>query len=156
MNGTKISVKFQTVYEVQLRRLTVQAKNYQIKKEKLLLMKYQHVADIVVKFYSCATCVKWVWEVVERHYNPSLFKKYGAEKSLSWKVSNLQLLKNLTLSVFELKDWYMYQNKPNFAIYKVTQSFFSIFELWKKLRRAEFQFFKQKFIFLKKMYNSKT
>ena len=31
-------------------------KNDQIKK-KLLLMKYEHVADVVVKFFSCATCV---------------------------------------------------------------------------------------------------
>ena len=26
----------------------------------LLPMKYQHVADVVVEFYSCATCVKGV------------------------------------------------------------------------------------------------
>ena len=26
----------------------------------LLLMKYEHVADVVEEFYSCSTCVKWV------------------------------------------------------------------------------------------------
>ena len=34
-------------------------KKYQIKK-KLLLTKYEHVADVVLKVYSCATCVKGV------------------------------------------------------------------------------------------------
>ena len=28
--------------------------------KKILLMKYQHVANVVVEFYSCATCVKGV------------------------------------------------------------------------------------------------
>ena len=29
--------------------------------KKNLLMKYQDVANVVVEFYSCATCVKAVW-----------------------------------------------------------------------------------------------
>ena len=49
MNGTEIN-------------RTVQAKNGKIKK-KILLMKDQHVADVVVEFYSCATCVKGVYVV---------------------------------------------------------------------------------------------
>ena len=41
---------------------TVPPKNDKILKNKkfLLLMKYQHVADVVVEFYSCATYVKEV------------------------------------------------------------------------------------------------
>ena len=40
---------------------TVRLKNDKIlKKKKLLLTKYEHVADVVVKFYSCATYVKGV------------------------------------------------------------------------------------------------
>ena len=27
----------------------------------LLLMKYQHVADVVAEFHSCVACVKGVW-----------------------------------------------------------------------------------------------
>ena len=37
-------------------------------------MKYQQVADVVVELYTCATCVKG-FKGLERHYNPSLFKK---------------------------------------------------------------------------------
>ena len=48
------------------------------------------------------------------------------EKSLSWKFSILQLLKNRTLTVFELQDWYWYQKKRNFVLYKTTESFFRI------------------------------
>ena len=40
---------------------TVPPKNDQIFKNVFLpLMKYQHVADVVVEYYSCATCVKGV------------------------------------------------------------------------------------------------
>ena len=42
-----------------LREPTVQAKNYQIHFF-LLFMKYQHVMDVVVAFYSNTTCVKGV------------------------------------------------------------------------------------------------
>ena len=37
-------------------------------------MKYQHVADVVVEFYSCAKCVKGGLGGVDRHYYPSVFK----------------------------------------------------------------------------------
>ena len=90
----------------------------------------------------CNLCKKGVWGV-ERHYNPSLFKKYAAEKSLSWKVSNSQLLKNRTLTVFELKDRFWYQKKRYFVSYKVTESFFFQFSYSeKKLRRLIFQLFR--------------
>ena len=46
-----------------------------------------------------------------------------AGMSLSWKVSILQLLKNQTLTVFELQDWLWDQRKRTFVIYKVTESF---------------------------------
>ena len=39
---------------------TVPPRNDKLKK-KLLLMKYQHVADVVVEFFSCATSSKGVW-----------------------------------------------------------------------------------------------
>ena len=40
---------------------TVRPKNDQVFKQFfLLLIKYQHVADVVVKFYSCVTCVNGV------------------------------------------------------------------------------------------------
>ena len=39
------------------------------------LMNYQHVADVVVEFYSCATCIKGGLGGVEQHYNASIFKK---------------------------------------------------------------------------------
>ena len=38
-------------------------------------MKYQYVADVVLELYSCAACVKG-FRGFERHYNPSIFKKY--------------------------------------------------------------------------------
>ena len=39
---------------------TVPPKNDQTLNFLLLLMRYQHVADVVVEFYSCVTCVKGV------------------------------------------------------------------------------------------------
>ena len=45
-------------------------------------MKYKHLVDVVVEFYSCATCEKGVGGV-ERHYHPSKFNTMSAEKSLS-------------------------------------------------------------------------
>ena len=81
----------------------------------------------------------------------------STERSFSWKVPILQLLKNRTVTVFELQDWYWYQKKRNFVMFKVTEVFFSIFEFWQKLHRLKFQFFRKKNIFLKKkMYNSNT
>ena len=42
-----------------LKGTTVQAKNIKLKKKSfLLLMKYQHVADVVAEFYISVTCVK--------------------------------------------------------------------------------------------------
>ena len=73
----------------------------------------------------CNKC-EWGLVGVKRHYSPAVFKKYGAEKSFTWKVSILQLLKSWIFTVFELQDWNWYQKKRNFAIYKVTESFLQI------------------------------
>ena len=43
-------------------------------KKMLLLMKYQHVADVAVEIHSCAKCVKGGLGGVDRHYYPSVFK----------------------------------------------------------------------------------
>ena len=79
----------------------------------------------------------------------------SAEKSLSWNFSVLQILKNRTLTVFELQDWYWYQKKRNFGIYTVTKSFFLISDFRKKLRRLEFQFLRQKTFLWKKIITRK-
>ena len=123
-------------------------------------MKY--VTDVVVEFYSCVTYVKGIdggggGVGAEWHYQPSIFNTMSADKSLSWKFSILQLLKNRTFLIFELQDWYWFQKKRNFVILKVKEGFFSICELWEKLRRVEFHIFRQKCTFFKKkLYNSKT
>ena len=44
------------------------------------------------------------------------------------KSSILQLLKNRTLTVFELRNWYWYQKKQHFVIYKAVEFFFQNFE----------------------------
>ena len=67
---------------INLSIIHVPAKNYQIKEFFLLLMKYKHVGDVVVESYSYGTCVKGVGGD-EQRYNPLVFKKYGAEKSIS-------------------------------------------------------------------------
>ena len=68
-------VDFSKHFEVKLKG-TVSPKNDKIFKQFfLLLMKYRHVADVVVEFYSCAKCVKGL-RGFERHYNSSIFKKY--------------------------------------------------------------------------------
>ena len=60
-------------------------------------MKYQHVADVVVEFNICATCV----EGVEPQYHPSIFDTMPAKKKRSpekfqlcnfWETEILQVL----------------------------------------------------------------
>jgi len=69
---------------------TVRPKNDQIKKKKLLLMKYEHVAD-VVKFYSCATCVKGVYGGLNattiHHYLRNVRRKVAPLKSFKFATS---------------------------------------------------------------------
>ena len=74
----------------------------------------------------------------------------STKKLLSWKLSILQLLKNRTLTVFELQDRYWYQKKRKFVIYKVTEFFFAIFEFGQKLHCLKFQFLGKKTFFWKK------
>ena len=81
----------------------------------------------------------------------------SAEISLSWKVSILQLLKNLTLTVFELQDWHWYRNKRNFVIYKAKESFFFQFSKSEKNYAVwNFSFLGKNTFFRKKMYSSET
>ena len=127
---------------------TIPPKNYK-KKNFLLLMKYQHVADIVVKLYSLATCVKGVGGI-ERHYFPSIFKTITAEKLLSWKFSILQLLKSRTLSLWATGLILVSKEAKICDLQSYRKFFLSIFEFWKKIRRLEFQFFRQENIFFEK------
>ena len=80
----------------------------------------------------------------------------SAEKSLSWKISILQLLKNRTLTVFELQDWYWDQKKRNFVLYKVIESFFQFSNSEKNYALWNLFFLGKNPPFSKKMYNSKT
>ena len=110
--------------------------------------------DVFVEFYSFATSVKGDWGV-ERRYNPSVFKKYGAEKSLSWKVSSFQHLKNRTLTVFELQEWCWYQKKRIFVIYKVFESFLKFRNSEKNCAVWSFSFLDKNDFFSKKYITRK-
>ena len=87
-----------TVHQDRLKG-TVRPKNDQIFSHLfMLLMKYQVVSDVVGKFYSCVTCVKGV----KRGLNATTIRQYL--RNVCRKIALLQLLKNVTLKVFELKD----------------------------------------------------
>ena len=111
-------------------------------------MKYQHVADVDMEFYSCATCVKGVLGGVEQHYNPwqylgDVCRKIALLKSLIFATSKEpkshsfwaigQILVSKEAEFFDLQGY----------------RFFFIFPILKKIRRLESQFFRQKCIFLK-------
>ena len=52
----------------------------------MLLTKYQHVADVVVEFYSCTTCVKGVYgglngTTIHQYFKKCLQKNRSKEPS---------------------------------------------------------------------------
>ena len=121
-------------------KTTVEAKSYKIKKN--LLLKYQHVADVAVDFYSCATCLKGVFrEEVERHYNPSIFKKFVCRK-----VALLKSLKFTTSKEPNSHSWWatgliLVSKYLEFRDLQSYRDVFLISEFWKKVTPSRFSGF---------------
>ena len=86
-------------------------------------MKYQYVADDV-KFYSYATCVKGVQGKLNGTTIHQYLRNVSEKKSSPEKFPFFKLLKNRTLTVSELQNWYWHQKKRNFVIYNAVESLF--------------------------------
>ena len=129
---------------------TVHPKNEQISKNCFLfLMKCQYVADVVVEFHSCETYVKGglggLKGTTIHQYLRNVCRKIDLLKSFRFATS-----KEPNSDSFWATGLILVSTEAEFCIYKVTESFFLIFEVWKILHRLKFQFFRQKIIFLKK------
>ena len=118
-------------------------------------MKFQHVADVAVEFYSCATCLKGVQRRLNstkiHQYLRSVCRKIALLKSLNFATS-----KEPNSHIFLRYRTDRYQNKRNFVIYKVTRGFFFNFRILIKDTPSEISVFQAKKNFSKKKYNSKT
>ena len=92
------------------------------KKKILLLMKYQHVAD-VVEFYSCTTCAKGVKGVLNsssiHQYSGNVCRKIALLKSFNFATS-----KEPNSHKFLATGQILVSKEADFVMYKVREFFF--------------------------------
>ena len=119
------------------------------------LIKYQHVADVLVGVLQLCDVCKGGFGGIECHYNSSIFKKCLQKKPLSWKVSFLHLLKDRTLTFFWALGLLLVSKEAEFCDIQSNREFFSTFEFWQKLHRLKFHFYRQKADFWKKCITRK-
>ena len=121
-----------------------------LKKIVLLPTKYEHVADVVVKFYSCTTYVKGVQGRLNatpiQHYLKNVRRKFALLQSLKFLTS-----KESNSHSFWATGLVLVSKEAEFCdVQSYWEFFFSIFEFWKDLRRQDFKFYRQKYTFLGK------
>ena len=120
----------------------------------MLLMKNQHVADVVVEFYGCVKCAKGVYGGLNgttiHQYLRNVCRKFALLKSFNFATS-----KEPSSHSFWATGLILVSKKRKFWIYKVTESFFLIFETYKIYTVWNFSFLCKKSFFWKKITTRK-